>query len=249
MLAAVVFVPSAPLLVPELTGPSAFDTEPVRSAVGDALADAAATGIDRWVVVGATDEPMTGPVDEAESGSFARFGVDLRVSLSGVGPDAETGPRMSLSGLIGAWLRESASLGPTTAFIVGRETTPRECAAIGADLAALLGDSPERVGLLVVGDGSTALTPKAPGGGRRDSAVALNDAIVAAIGGADTATLAALEAGPCDTEGVGGRVAWQVVAAAVENSGSALVAKTGYADAPFGVGYVVATWTVTGDPA
>ncbi|MDS1112864.1 hypothetical protein RD149_03700 [Gordonia westfalica] len=244
MLAAVVFVPSAPLLVPELVGPSAFDTEPVRSAVGDALAGAVAIGVDRWVVVGASDDPVTGPVREAGSGSFARFGVDVRVSLSD-----ETGPRMSLSMLVGAWLHEWASLGPASACVVGRESTPDECAGIGAELAARLGESAERIGLLVVGDGSTALTPKAPGGGRRESAVALNDAIVAAIGGADTAALAALRPEPCDAEGVGGRVAWQVAAAAVENCGSAVVAKTGYAGAPFGVGYIVATWTVTGDRA
>lgn len=242
MLAAVVFVPSAPLLVPELAGPSAFDTEPVRSAVRDALADVASTGIDRWVVVGASDAPVTGPVEESGSGSFARFGVDVRVVVSD-----RTGPRMSLSALIGAWLRQWASLGQTSTWIVGRETSPAECAAIGADLAARLGESAERIGLLVVGDGSTALTPKAPGGGRRDSAVALNDSIVAAIGAADIAALLDLEAAPCNTEGVGGRVAWQVAAAAVESCGSGVVAKTSYADAPFGVGYVVATWTVSGD--
>ncbi|WP_413617118.1 hypothetical protein QBL07_016115 [Gordonia rubripertincta] len=241
MLAAVVFVPSAPLLVPELAGPSAFDTEPVRSAVRDALADVASTGIDRWVVVGASDAPVEGPVEESGSGSFARFGVDVRVVVSD-----RTGPRMSLSALIGAWLRQWASLGQTSTWIVGRETSPAECAAIGADLAARLGESAERIGLLVVGDGSTALT-KAPGGGRRDSAVALNDSIVAAIGAADIAALLDLEAAPCNTEGVGGRVAWQVAAAAVESCGSGVVAKTSYADAPFGVGYVVATWTVSGD--
>ncbi|WP_232719459.1 class III extradiol ring-cleavage dioxygenase family protein [Gordonia metallireducens] len=242
MLAAVVFVPSAPLLVPELAGPSAFDTEPVRSAVRDALAGAASTGIDRWVVLGASDDPVTGRVEESGSGSFARFGVDVRVSVSD-----RTGPRMSLSALIGAWLREWASLGPTSTWIVGRETSPAECADIGADLGARLGQSADRIGLLVVGDGSTALTPKAPGGGRRDSAVALNDSIVAALGAADIGALLDLEAAPCDTEGVGGRVAWQVAAAAVESCGSGVVAKTSYADAPFGVGYVVATWAVSGD--
>ena len=40
MLAAVVFVPSAPLLVPELAGPAASDTEPVRRAALDSVAGA-----------------------------------------------------------------------------------------------------------------------------------------------------------------------------------------------------------------
>ncbi|MEO9328677.1 class III extradiol ring-cleavage dioxygenase family protein [Gordonia aurantiaca] len=239
MLAVVVFVPSAPLLVPELAGPGAFDTEPVRTAVDDAAGDGRAAGVDRWVLVGASDEPVAGVVRESGSGGFGRFGVDVRVHLSD-----DAGPRMSLAALIGAWVRERAGLGPAEPFTVGRETAPAECAALGAELGRRLRDSHDRAGLLVVGDGSFALTPKSPGGARRDSAVALNDSIVAAIDDADTRALAALDPAACAAEGVGGRVAWQVAAAAVDQQDSTVVAKTRYADAPFGVGYVVATWTL-----
>lgn len=239
MLAVVVFVPSAPLLVPELAGPAAFDTEPVRAAVDDVVGDGRAAGADRWILVGASDDPATGVVQESGSGGFGRFGVDVRVRLHD-----GTGPRMSLSALIGAWLRERGGLDPMEPLIVGRDTAPGDCATLGAGLGQGLRDCADRVGLLVVGDGSFALTPKSPGGERRESAVALNDAIVAAVGDADTRTLAALDPQACAAEGVAGRVAWQVAAAAVEQAGRPVVAKTRYADAPFGVGYIAATWTL-----
>ncbi|MBD0861363.1 hypothetical protein IA539_09065 [Gordonia sp. zg691] len=243
MLVAVVFVPSAPLLVPELAGPAASDTDAVRAATLDTVGRAASDGIDRWVAVGtadaAADRVAGGRVCEPAAGSFARFGVDVGVSLAGERPRGAAG-RMSLSMLIAAWLDERLSMGPMSAFSVGAATPPAECAALGSALGAELDAAGERIGVLVVGDGATALTDKAPGGGRRDSAVALNDTIVAAIGAADTDALAALDPCACDAEGVGGRVAWQVAAAIAGHR--AVTASTIYSAAPFGVGYVVATW-------
>lgn len=243
MLAAVVFVPSAPLLVPELAGPAASDTEPVRRAALDAVAGA--LGIDRWVAVGTADEATAGLVGEPLRGTFARFGVDVPVTIDSAITDvATTDPlrRMSLSALIAGWIAERMSLGPLSVCSVGSATPPAECVAVGTRLAARLDEGSDAVGVLVVGDGSTALTDKAPGGGRRESAVALNDAIVAALGSADTDTLVALDPAKCDAEGVGGRVAWQVAAGLVGDR--SVRAVPDFADAPFGVGYVVATWTV-----
>lgn len=243
MLAAVVFVPSAPLLVPELAGPAASDTEPVRRAALDAVAGA--LGIDRWVAVGTADEATAGLVGEPLRGTFARFGVDVPVTIDSAITDvATTDPlrRMSLSALIAGWIAERMSLGPLSVCSVGSATPSAECVAVGTRLAARLDEGSDAVGVLVVGDGSTALTDKAPGGGRRESAVALNDAIVAALGSADTDTLVALDPAKCDAEGVGGRVAWQVAAGLVGDR--SVRAVPDFADAPFGVGYVVATWTV-----
>ncbi|MFC9979899.1 hypothetical protein [Gordonia sp. NPDC127522] len=248
MLAAVVFVPSAPLLVPELAGPAASDTEPVRRAALDAVAGA--LGIDRWVAIGTADESTAGLVDEPLRGTFARFGVDVPVTIDSAITDvavtdvAVTDPlrRMSLSALIAGWIAERMSLGRVSVCSVGSATPPAECVAVGTRLAARLDEGSDAVGVLVVGDGSTALTDKAPGGGRRESAVTLNDTIVAALGSADTDTLVALDPAKCDAEGVGGRVAWQVTAGLVGDR--PVRAVPDFADAPFGVGYVVATWTV-----
>lgn len=252
MLAALVFVPSAPLLVPDLAGPAASDTEPVRRAVLDAVAAVRDNGIDRWVALGAADAPTAGPVCEPVRGTFARFGVDVAVATDTVTPmitgaTGDTAPdgasrRMSLSILIAGWLAERMALGPLQVCSVGSTTPPAECVALGAGLSARLDEGTERVGVLVVGDGSTALTDKAPGGGRRESAVALNDTVVAALGAADTAALTALDQQQCDVEGVGGRVAWQVSAGLVGDR--SVRAALDFADAPFGVGYAVATWTV-----
>ncbi|MFE0747389.1 hypothetical protein [Gordonia sp. NPDC058843] len=252
MLAAVVFVPSAPLLVPELAGPAAPDTEPVRRAALDAVAAANELGIDRWVAVGTADDAGPGPVCEPGRGTFARFGVDVEVAIDpavATDPVVGTGAavagsvsRMSLSALIAGWIAGRMSLGPLRVCSVGSTTPPAECAATGAALAAGLDASSERVAVLVVGDGSTALTDKAPGGGRRESAVTLTDTIVAALGSADTTILAALDPQTCDAEGVGGRVAWQVAAGLVGDRPARAVLD--FADAPFGVGYVVSTWIV-----
>ncbi|MEY1675775.1 hypothetical protein AB4Z55_16510 [Gordonia sp. ABKF26] len=249
MLAALVFVPSAPLLVPELAGPAASDTEPVRRAVLDAVAAVRDNGIDRWVALGAADVPTAGPACEPVRGTFARFGVDVAVATDTVTPmiTGDTDPggasrRMSLSILIAGWLAERMALGPLQVCSVGSTTPPAECVALGAGLSARLDEGTERVGVLVVGDGSTALTDKAPGGGRRESAVALNDTVVAALGAADTAALTALDQQQCDVEVVGGRVAWQVSAGLVGDR--SVRAALDFDDAPFGVGYAVATWTV-----
>jgi len=243
---AVVFVPSAPLLVPELAGPAASDTEPVRRAVLDAVAAVSDLGVDRWVALGTADEATAGRICEPVQGTFARFGVDVPVVTGTVTPtDTASGGatrRMSLSVLIAGWIAERMSLGPLHVCSVGSTTPPEACVALGAELSARLDEGTERVGVLVVGDGSTALTDKAPGGCRRESAVALNDAIVAALGSADTTTLAALDPGTCGAEGVGGRVAWQVAAGLVGDR--PVRPALAFADAPFGVGYVVATWTV-----
>ncbi|WP_055474686.1 hypothetical protein [Gordonia sp. HS-NH1] len=243
---AVVFVPSAPLLVPELAGPAASDTEPVRRAVLDAVAGVGELGVDRWVALGTADEATPGSVGEPVRGTFARFGVDIPV-ITDTEATTETAVdgatrRMSLSVLIAGWVAQRMSLGPLRVCSVGSTTPPADCVALGTELSARLDDATERVGVLVVGDGSTALTDKAPGGGRRESAVELNDAVVVALASADTTALAALDPQECDAEGVGGRVAWQVAAGLVADR--PVRAELDFADAPFGVGYVVARWTV-----
>lgn len=276
-----VFVPSAPLLVPELAGPDAVDTRPVREATRSAVRALAASAT-RWVALGADDAPAvpaSGPAaavltdrprcgtDVAVTGTFARFGVDLPVTLDPAveeacaQADAEpVRPRLPLSMLIAAWLREQAGADRVTPVVLDPSASPAQCAAVGDEIAAALSAVSESVGLLVVGDGATALSPKAPGGGERASAVRLQKRIDTALECGDLDTLADLDAQECDAEGVGGRVAWQVAAAVARASGAhtdvdparldparldpaRLDTECLYAAAPFGVGYVVARWT------
>lgn len=251
-----VFVPSAPLLVPELAGPYADDTAAVRAASVTEARALAALATD-WVVIGPADAAMaaSGPadtprcsvVDQSATGSFARFGVDVAVTLDSEralpsGPQAPLDPqaRLPLSMLIGAWLREQAGARRATGVVIDPMASAEECAHIGARIDAALAQRDHPVGVLVVGDGATALSAKAPGGGVRESAMMLQNRIDKALGGPDLQAIADLGPAECADEGVCGRVAWQAAAAMVADIG--VHAETRYADAPFGVGYLVARW-------
>ncbi|MGV9673294.1 hypothetical protein ACWDPV_22335 [Gordonia sp. NPDC003504] len=246
--------------MPELTGPEADEADAVRDATRHAFA-AAAPAATTWVAIGAADRPRSsddaGPTcvtDVPTSGTFARFGVDVGVSLDpsrGAPPDASAPAEpMPLSMLIAAWLREQAGVAALTPVVIDPEASTAECARIGGEIAAALDSRAQPIGLLVVGDGAFALTPKSPGGGLREESVRLQRRIEAAMAAGDPDALAALDQDECVAEGIGGRVAWQTAAAAVRASARtddpagapALTASVEYADAPFGVGYVVARW-------
>lgn len=241
VLASVVFVPSAPLLVPAIAGPHADDTDPVRTATlsaGRGLAAAAS----RWVAIGAADPGRSG---RGPSGTFARFGVDVPVNLTrtrGVceGDPAGIDPDMPLTMLIAGWLRGETGVDEVTPVIVAPDSGPGECARIGAELRARIDAVAEPVGVLVVGDGATSMTARAPGGGLRASSIDLQQRIDDALARADRATLAGLEPAECAAEGVSGRPAWQVTAALCGDDD--LDGELLFADAPFGVGYAVAVW-------
>jgi len=114
----------------------------------------------------------------------------------------------------------------------------------------LLGDRPHRLwgvpseglpeadSLLVVADGTARRTEKAPG--HLDArAEAFDQAVAAALEAGDPAALRALDPGLAVELWVTGMPAWTTTAEAVGAGWSGQVL---YADAPYGVGYVVATW-------
>lgn len=120
--------------------------------------------------------------------------------------------------------------------------------------ATLLGDRPhtlygvqqgwlpafdDRVGLLVVGDGSARRTEKAPGH-LDERAAAFDEQVVAALRSGDPAQLASLNPVLGTELLVGGLSAWRAVAAV----GGSWLGAVLYDQAPYGVGYVVATWTL-----
>ncbi|MGB3603954.1 hypothetical protein [Gordonia sp. (in: high G+C Gram-positive bacteria)] len=246
MLALVAIVPSAPLLVPELAGPAAVEAEAVRGAVRE-VADQLASAASSWIAVGAADLAggARGSIDYSGTGEFGAYGVSVPVNLGKKGESTGSQP-LPLSMLIACWIRgEVAQDISITPFVVDPEASPAECAARGRELAALLSATPEPVGVLVVADGSTALSSSAPGGGLRESAVELQQMIDTAIAAADCEAITELDPSACAVEGVGGRAAWQTAAAACTTP---LAAKVDYCAAPFGVGYTVATWTPVGCP-
>jgi hypothetical protein len=236
VLVAAAFVPSAPVLVPELSGPTVPEVLPVRAAAVRACRDLAEM-CSRWVLVGIGDPGR--PV--SPRGSFVGFGVDVQVDLT-PGAEGPADAEMPTAVLLGAWLRGQSDPSVTLTVELADTRAPRSaCLRQGRDLGSRLAVVDEPVGLLVVADGVTALTAKAPGG-LAPGAVECQEQIDIALGTADLAILSGLDETRCADLGVGGRAAWQVVAGAVGES--RIHPESRYAGAPFGVGYTVAWWAL-----
>ncbi|MGX1562999.1 class III extradiol dioxygenase subunit B-like domain-containing protein [Streptomyces sp. NPDC055506] len=243
MLVAAAVCPCPPLLVPEVAAGAAPELDAARAACTDALGVLAAARPDRLVVVGPGGPvESAGPVayPEGTRGSFRSFGVDLDVGL-GQAPGPRGELRLPYSLAVAAWLLERTgwSDAPVEGLGVGEtgeSFTPEGCARTGRDIAARA----DRVALLVMGDASACRTLKAPG--YLDERAAPFDAEVArALGAADVAALMALDTRLAHELKASGRAPWQVLAGAAE--GADLGGSLLYEDAPYGVGYLVATWS------
>ncbi|KUH98040.1 hypothetical protein AU190_22415 [Mycolicibacterium acapulense] len=226
MLSAIAIVPSAPVMVPELAGGAAPELADLREAVFTAVAGLPS----RWVAVG------VGPCDQVvgpdQAGTFAGYGVDVRVALS---PGGDGDPvAMPLCALITGWVRGAARSEASAEVRVFSEGHDIDAAlAHGERLRAEIGEGGNPVGVLVVADGANTLTPSAPGGFDPDS-VAVQAALDDALAGGETAPLARLPAS------VVGRVAFGVLAGLVGPGPRS--AKELYRGAPYGVGYFTGLW-------
>lgn len=227
VLSAIAIVPSAPVLVAELAGAAATEVADLSAAV---LA-AAALLPPRWIALG------IGPADRVlgpdSAGTFAGFGVDVRVRLSA---PARTEPpaELPLCALITGWVRGQARPDAAAEVRVYRGDHDADTAlAHGRRLRAEIDGTPDPVGVLVVADGSNTLTPRAPGGydpGNAAAQLALDDALA----DGDIAALTRLP------EPILGRVAFQVLAGLAEPGPRS--AKELYRGAPYGVGYFAGAW-------
>ncbi|WP_127782426.1 hypothetical protein [Rhodococcus sp. X156] len=241
MLTAVVLVPVPPLLVPELAGGAAAETDDLRTACLRAtrvLTDLASP----WTSVGVHDTSCRlGP---PTTGSWHGYGADVTVAL-GAGTETsstELPGDLPLPALVAGWLRgQVAAEASVDVRLTAADASPQECAEQGRALAAELAQDPRPQGLLVLGDGCTTLTEKAPGA-LDERAAALQAELDHALATADCGALAALDAQLCAELGASGRVPWQVAAAAAAAAGDGWRTETLYRGAPYGVGYQVATW-------
>ncbi|MCX4856406.1 class III extradiol dioxygenase subunit B-like domain-containing protein [Streptomyces canus] len=237
MLVAAAVCPCPPLLVTPVAAGAAPELDRARAACTDALGVLAAARPDRLVVVGPAEQSGRGPHPQGARGSFRGFGVEVDVRL---GPERGPAPQRPLptSLAVAAWLldRIGWSDAPIEGLGVGEPLEPERCIQTGREIAARA----ERVALLVMGDASACRTLKAPG--YFDERAAPFDAEVArALGAADVAALQALDAELAYELKASGRACWQVLAGAAEGAG--LGGSLLYEDAPYGVGYVVATWS------
>ncbi|MFF5900083.1 class III extradiol dioxygenase subunit B-like domain-containing protein [Streptomyces argenteolus] len=239
MLAAAAVCPCPPLLVPEVAAGAGPELDAARAACLEALDVLAAAEPDRLIVAGPAEPDGRGPFPPGSAGSFAGFGVGRTVRL-GEAPAGAPAPKRPLpaSLAVGAWLLEHArwTAAPVEGLGVGEALATDRCLAAGADLAA----GQERVALLVMGDGSACRTVKAPGY-LDERAVDFDAAAARALGSADLTALSALDESLAYELKASGRAPWQVLAGAAEGAG--LRGKLLYEDAPYGVGYFVATWS------
>ncbi|MFD3839824.1 class III extradiol dioxygenase subunit B-like domain-containing protein [Streptomyces sp. NPDC058642] len=244
MLVAAAVCPCPPLLVPGVAAGAAPELDAARTACTDALGVLAAARPDLLVVLGPAEQSGRGTHPEGTAGSFRGFGVELDVRLGAEkasptpGTGALSGRVLPPSLAVAAWLlgRTGWADAPIEGLGVGEPLAAERCVETGREIAARA----ERVALLVMGDASACRTLKSPG--YLDERAAPFDAEVArALGAADVAALEALDAELAYELKASGRAPWQVLAGAAE--GADLDGRLLYDDAPYGVGYVVATWS------
>jgi hypothetical protein len=244
----VAVVPSAPLMIPQLTVGGAAESREMRDACLDVARRLAAVA-DRWLVLGAdpavdpcADPPGRRTVDGAGYGSFLGFGVDVHVSLR---PDPGGWARadLPLPVLIAGWLRgQVAGRVSASAVLVDPMLPTAGCRQVGEELAA--GIEPGTA-VLVVGDGAATHTEKAPG--YLDERAGAFDAEVSrALAVADPAGLLALDATLATELHAIGRAPWQVLAGLAAAGGASWEGEVLYSDAPYGVAYHVASWRRAG---
>jgi hypothetical protein len=214
-----------------------------RAACDEALGVLADARPDRLLVIGPAEPPARGTHPQGARGSLRGYGVDLEVSL-GKGDVPEAHPLPS-SLTVGAWLltRTGWTVSPVEGLGVGEPLKRERCEELGGQLAT----SAERVALLVMGDGTNCRTLKAPG--YFDERAAAFDAQAArAMGAADAGGLLALDEELAYELGASGRACWHVLAGAKNGTttGTAAGSLGGrllYDEAPYGVGYLVASWS------
>ncbi len=175
--------------------------------------------------------PLGGFWGAGARGSFRGYGVDAQVQLPGGPANGGNETPLPLPLAVGAWLLDEAGWrGPTT----GVTCDPR--GALPQPLAALFADP---VGLLVMGDGSARRTEKAPGW-LDPRAAGYDAAVSAALASGDPQQLSTDLALGADLLAAGAP-AWHAASRLL--SGPVWSAGVSYDDAPYGVGYLVATWS------
>lgn len=231
--------PHPPLLVPEVASGAAPELDDLRLACLAAVdtlttatqvvvvgAAASATGASRPA---ATASPHT--YGAGAGGSFGAYGAPgVRV---GSGPAV-----LPLSLAMGAWLLEQTKAAglPRTYLAVPTDQPPADCLRLGREIA----EGNDRVGLLVMGDGSARRSEHSPVH-LHPRAEIFDTTVATALQHRDLDVLAALDPDLATELQAAGRAPWQVLAGAL--TGTALTGDLTYHAAPYGVGYLVASFS------
>jgi len=238
MLIAAAVLPHPPMLVPDVASGAADELDGVRGACLAAIAELQRSQPDLLVVVGAGRRDHEFP--SGAKGSLRYYGVngefptpDTARGQGAINAQAESLP---LSLTIAAWQLQAAGWRGATVFrSVPNESSPDAAANVGGEYAK----QASRVGVIAMGDGSAALTEKAPGH-LVPGAVDWQQQVSSALGNADCVRILELTAKDADRFVAAGRVAWQVLAGAAH--GRAWQGQLLHDSSPYGVAYTVATW-------
>lgn len=221
---AVAFCPAPPLLHPAVEGRADGATTALRHACATAVCQLLAARPEAVVVVG---EQLTPGVrlGVGDVGDLRGLGVDLEISFGGrVRPG---GHRVPLPQALGAWLLDQAGFPGTRVGVAP------------ADLGRLVRDLPAPLGILAMGDGSARRSIKAPGY-LDDAAGPFDAAVATALSRGDADTLRDLDPDEGARLLAAGVPVWRAVGAAL--SGRSITARLHLDAAPYGVGYLVASW-------
>lgn len=214
----VAFCPCPPLLVPEVAQGAAGELADVRAhcdAVVARLRDAADEAI--TVVASAA---VAGRWGTSAGGSLRGFGVDVRAG----GADIVLTPDLT----IGAWLLDRADWAGDREYL----------GVVGDTVLDVRGP------LLVVADGTAMRSDGAPGH-IDDRATAYDKAIAHALASGDPDALASLDLPLGERLWAGGAPALRSVGHSLAVAGKTVRdARLHYDDAPYGVGYFVAEWSL-----
>jgi hypothetical protein len=169
--------------------------------------------------------------DAAAGGSFGAYGAPgVRV-----GSGAAVLP---LSLAMGARLLEQTKAAglPRTYLAVPTGQPPADCLRLGREIA----EGNDRIGLLVMGDGSARRSEHSPVH-LHPRAEIFDTTVATALQHRDLDVLAALDPDLATELQAAGRAPWQVLAGAL--AGTTLTGDLTYHAAPYGVGYLVASFT------
>jgi hypothetical protein len=229
LITAAALCPWPPLLVRELTGADPVLPE-LREACAAAVAALLADHPDQVTVVApgpaTTTWPANGRLNVGAFGGRRPAGTGVKQERPALPPAAGMGAHL---------LDQAAYRGPRVIWTVSEDETPAGCRKLGAELAA----TGQRTALLVLGDGSARRGPKAPGA-FDERAAGFDAGVERAVRAADLDALLAVDPALARDLMATGRPAWQVLAGAL--AGTAPAAQVRYADDPFGVRYLVASF-------
>jgi hypothetical protein len=221
--AAAAFCPQPPLLVPAVGAGEPVAVRPPALAAARWLVE---QDIEQVLLLGSAESARVFPT--GAQGTFAGYGVDFTVRLPGEPSPSPLALPLSLA--VGAWLlTEVGWSGPVLAV---------SCDAAGELPTGIAASG--RTGLLVTGDGSARRTEKAPGW-LDERAAGYDAAVSAALAAGDPEALVGDLALGAELLAAGAP-AWAAAGGLL--AGTRWDGTVSYDDAPYGVGYLVATWAL-----